>query len=233
MIPSRNWFPSSLAERAAWMQNFTTEFGKIATSLGFTPLEVGNVEGDNTAFQWLAQIAVTVDSYQKAMTAYRKSITEGDISSPAVELPLPPTYPVTPPTVDPGLFERLDNLVKRIRVAPSYSPEDGAALGIIPSTPPAPEPETMKPTLKLLAEPGNVIVVDFVRGKTDGIDVQMQLDGSETWESAGKFFKSPAQIVVPSGTMAAPRAVKLRARYLQGNTTVGQYSDIAQISSIP
>ena len=69
---------------------------------------------------------------QRRSTQYRKIITEGDIGDPTPEFPANPAFalPVVQPT---GIFERLNNLVERIRVAPNYTAETGALLGIIPS----------------------------------------------------------------------------------------------------
>jgi hypothetical protein len=233
MVPSKTWFPQALQERAAWYQNFTTQLAILAAGLGFTPAEVADVQADNDAFQFLAQVALEVESYDKAMTAYRKLTLEGENGKTGGELPLPPTYPVTPPTVDPGLFERLVTLVERIRVAPAYTPEDGAALQIIPSKPADLIPEEIKPDPSLKAFPGNVIQADFVRGKTDGIEIQYQVDNSGTWENAGRFVKSPAMINIPENGQATARSVQVRARYVIGNTAVGQYSDTDNISTIP
>lgn len=175
----------------------------------------------------------STNSYEKAMTAYRRTTLEGDISTPGVELPLPPTYPVTPPTTDPGVFERLDQYVKRIRVSPSYSEEDGAALGIIPTTAPSIAPNDLKPDPSLKALPGNIVEVTFVRGKTDGIDIQMMLDKSTTWENAGRYKMSPISLQIPPGPDNLPRSVQIRARFVINDITVGQYSDTDTVTTIP
>lgn len=232
-VPSRNWFPASLSERATWFQNFATQFAILAPTLNFDAGQVLSVENDNETVQWLAEVAVMVDHYEKAMTAYRKEMLEGPNFAPNVTLPVPPVYPVPGPPSDPGIFIRLIELVDRIRVAGNYSTDDGEALGIIPSKPADLIPNELQPDPSLTALPGNVIEVAFKRGKTEGIDVEIEVDNSGTWEHSGKFFKSPGEIVIPQNTQATARSVKLRARYLLDNKPVGQYSEIDQISTIP
>jgi hypothetical protein len=233
MIPSKAWFPGSLAERAAWYQNFSVQFAALADELGFDPMEVGTVEADNTAFQFLASIALAVESYESSMRAYRKEILEGDHGKPGVELPLPPTYPATPPTVDPGIFERLANLVERIRVAPNFTAEDGTALNIVPSKPANIVPNELQPNPSLEALPGNVVEVRFIRGQTDGIEIQYQLDKDGEWVNAGRFLKSPAVLDLPQNVQGTARSVQIRARYVLDNSPVGQFSDTDNISTIP
>jgi hypothetical protein len=233
MIPSKSWFPSSLADQAAWYQNFMIQLAVLADELGVDAMEVGQVEADNAAFQFLASMALQIDSYASSMRAYRKEILEGKIGKPGIELPLPPAYPPTPPTVDAGIFERLVNLVERIRVAPNFSAEDAAALKILPSKPPKPIPNEMQPNPSLQALPGNVVEVKFVRGQSDGIDVQYQLDKDGIWVDAGRFLKSPAVLTLPQNVQATARSVEVRARYVLNNSPVGQYSDTDNISTIP
>lgn len=232
-VPSRNWFPASLSERATWFQNFATQFAILAPNLNFDAGIVTQVENDNETVQWLAEVAVMVDNYEKQMTAYRKEMLEGPNFAPNVQLPPPPVYPVPGPPSDPGIFFRLIELVDQIRVRPNYSSDDGEALGIIPSKPADLIPNELQPNPSLTALPGNVVEVAFVRGKTEGIDVEIDVDNSNSWEHAGKFFKSPGEIVIPQNTQGTARSVKVRARYLLDNKPVGLYSEIDQISTIP
>lgn len=232
VVPSHKWFPQSLAERAAWFQNFASEFENLGTGLGFTAPEIADVTADNISVQQLAQWAVTVDSFSKGMTAFRREVLEGNDGDPPASLPTPPDFSDAT-IVNPGIFERLDKLVKRIRVAPNYSEEEGQQLGIIgPKSDPI-APGTHPPVLKLTALPANVVNVDFKRGSSDGIQVQTQLDNSGTWTTVGTYFKSPAAVTIPEGPNGLPRSVQVRARYVDGNTPVGDYSAVETISTIP
>lgn len=231
-IPSKGWFPTTLQDRAAWFQNFRDQFSALAAALGFAPADVTAVDNDNSAFQWLAATAVTVESFSQGMTAYRKLITEGDIGEPAAVVPAPPVFALVP-TVDPGIFERLIALVERIRVAPNYSPEEGELLGIIPAASSSIAPDDLQPSLKAKAMPANVVMVEFVRGKTQGIAIETKVDNDAAWSTAGSFFKSPAQLTIAASPGNLPRAVQIRARYLQDNTPVGLLSDTVNVVTTP
>jgi hypothetical protein len=233
MVPSPKWFPQALGARADWYANFNTIFAVYAVALGFPVTDVDAVADDNAAFQIIATLALAVASYEKSMTAYRKQILEGDIGTPGGEIPPVPAYPVTLPIPASGLFERLDNLVKRIRLSATYTPEIGAALGIVPSVPDAVPPDDWKPDPSLRASAGNVVMVDYVRGQATGIEIQYMLDNSGDWVSAGRFTKTTANLQIPQSPGNLPRYVQVRARYLLGDTAVGQYSDIDSISTIP
>ena len=215
------------------VQQFATQFAIVAVDLGFVLSDVTAVEDDNQLMQFLVNANDQMNAIIDSARQFRTVMTEGATGSPSPTWPtqfagMPPL-----PLVAVGLFQRLDNLVKRIRVSPAYSPEIGALLGIVPSKSPETDPVDMKPDPSVRVEPGNIVLVDFTRGKSDGIDIQMMLDNSGDWENAGKYFKSPASIIVPQGAQALPRAVQIRARYVVGNNAVGQYSDIDTISTIP
>lgn len=139
MIPSQTWFPSSLADRAAWMQNFATQFTTYEAALGFVNNEANDMNNDNDDFQSIAATTVEVDAFKKAVIEYRISLTEGSIGDPQ---PIFPTEAFAAPPNDrpAGLFQRLVELVDRIRAAPAYTDEIGAAMGIIP-IPPVPIPD--------------------------------------------------------------------------------------------
>jgi len=161
--------------------------------------------------------------------AYRKTVTEADIGDPTPSFPANPTLalPVVVPT---GIFERLNNLVEQIRAADGYTPETGAILGIVPQAEGA---DALVPDLKADALPEFEIEVNFVRGKSDGIAVQIQRDKETTWTSFGSYFQSPATLEVPPKIPDTPEVVRLRGRFLEGNQPTGDFSDIVEIVTKP
>lgn len=232
MPPSPRWFPAALVDRAAWYSNFNTQFAVLSESLGFLPADVTQVEKDNMTIQMLATWSVSEDSYARGVSAFRKEILEGDIGN------APPAAPIAPDPVlagisAPGLFERLDDLVARIRVSPTYSEEEGAMLGIIPSKSERIPNDDLKPVITAKAMPNNIVEVKFTRGKTDGVQIFIVTDNEGSWTDAGKFFKSPAALIIPASVNDLPRSVNIRARYVVGNDAVGQWSDTINVSTVP
>jgi hypothetical protein len=225
-IPSRTYFPGDLQGRAAWFQNFSDNFATVGASLGFTPAEISDVQDDNTAIQDLAAGRTELDAFVDAVTQYRSTVLENDIDGTTLAFPAAPS--ITPSELRPtGLFQRLIELVDRIRAAPAYTPEIGALLGVIPSAsggPSAPETDSMKPVLKSKAKPANVVEIAYTKGKTDGIDVEIKIDNAADWSAAGRFTASPAVLNIDAGT-GLPRSVQIRARYFKSNDPIGLYSE--------
>lgn len=230
MVP--NFIPGPLQERAAWFENFANQFAIVGTSLGFVAADVTAVTNDNADFQFCASATVEIESFAKAFRQYRRTLTEGNIGD---RTPAYPPNPVTAPpnSVPTGIFERLDRLVARIRASPTYTTEIGALLGILPATTVRPAPDDMQPTLKAVSLPGSVVQVKFVRGFSVGVVIETKLDNSDTWVSAGQFQSSPATLVIPNNPENLPRAVQLRARYVERNSPVGQYSAVVSTATQP
>jgi hypothetical protein len=231
-IPSPTWFPSSLADRAAWFQNFSTKFSALAAGLGFLPAEVTSVQADNSTVQALTTYSLSVDTFEKGVTAFRKEVLEGKPSATPASPPAVPDLGDVDITL-PGVYERLDNLVKRIKLSPTYSDEEGSQLGIIPSKSDPIAPNEMQPTLKNASLPSNVVQVGFKRGKSNGITVDVILDKAGSWTNMGSYFTSPAVLNIPQGPDELPRAVQVRARYLEKGVQVGQWPETYNVVTNP
>lgn len=226
----RRWLPVSLQEQAAWFANFADQFTQVAISLGFVAADVTAVQNDNEDFQFCAAQTVSLDAFLKAFKQYRNTVIDGSIGEPT------PAYPPNPGSGPPnavptGIFERLDRLVGKIRLSSAYTPEIGALLGIIPVSPV--KPVNPQPVLKVESLPGSVVEVKFVRGQMDGVVLEMKLDNAQTWSEAGKFYSSPASLTIPENTENLPRAVRVRARYVEGNSAVGQFSSVVSTATQP
>jgi hypothetical protein len=225
--------PYDLQGQAAWLDNLTTQFAQVAVSpLGFVAADVTALTNDNEDFQFCAQATVEIEAYAKAFRQYRATVTKGRVGEPTPSFPPNPGF-APPNAVPTGIFERVDELIKRIKAAPAYTPEIGVLLGIIPDGTVRPVPEDMQPTLKVRTLPGSVVQVKFTRGATNGIFVETKVDNSDTWSSVGIFPSSPAIIVVPQNAENLPRAVQVRARYVEGNSPIGEFSPVMAVSTQP
>lgn len=232
MIPSPSWYPQAMQLIAAWWTNFAVQFGSLHLSLGFTAADNTVVQDDNDVVQFVAETAVALEAFADAVRLYKKRVLQGDIGDPMPNIPAY-TSPGSPTEVPAGINERLDNLVKRIRVSPTYTAEAGALLGIIPVSPDRPAPETLKPEIKAAALPGSVVSVKFVRGSMSGVVIETQVDNSGAWTNAGSFAVSPAEFVVPQNPENLPRSVQVRARYLDKFEPVGLLSQVDTVSTLP
>jgi hypothetical protein len=231
MIPSKRWFPRNLTEQAAWLQNFALQLSVVGSTFGITPAEITQMTQDAADFQSIVRTTFAADAFMKGLKEFRLSVAEAKIGSPTPTFPAI-TFSAPPNGVPAGIFQRLDSLVRRIRAAVAYTDETGAMLGIIPAKNADLNHDELQPSIKAFALPPNVVEIAFTRGQTHGISIEIKIDKDEKWTPAGRFFKSPARLNIPDGT-GLPRAVQIRARYLDGNLAIGQNSDIINIVTLP
>ena len=234
MIPSNRWLPVSLAERAAWFLNFVAQFIKIASDLGFTPAEVAIVVADGVMMQFVAANDVSVPAYSKAVTQFRKIITEGEIGQPT------PDFPADSILVDPancatGLFERLNDLRTAIMLKPNYTDDIGALLGILVSPIVPPNPDTVKPTVEGFAAEtdSHFSVVVGNRQQANTFDVLIRRKGETNWTVAKTASGKSVDVFVALTTPGVPEILQVRIQLKKNNLDYGQLSDTIFITINP
>lgn len=236
MIPSKTWFPSSLAERAAWMQNFTTQFAVYAViPLGFIAADVTAQEKDNEDFQSIAATTVAVEAFRSAIIEYRLSLTEGDIGD--ADPMFPPSTFTGPPNDRPaGMFERLNDLRERILAAPAYTDEIGAALGIIGEGGTVIAEGDVQPEIEVFAAATGYVfsIVVSKRYDADQWQVWVTPAGMSNWQIlATATGKSTDVTYQPGGEVPAPVQLQVRVQLRRSNENYGDPSMIGQVTVNP
>lgn len=231
---SSRWFPSGLQEQAAWFENFYNQFSGLATSLGFTTGDATAVGEDNVVMQFLAGAVIEVDVFEKALRQYRRIITEGDIGDPTPKVPSNPEL-TAPTPVDTGIFERLNDLVERIRVAPNYTDETGALLGIIPSKSDSLAPADVKPTIKVFPAQSDYhfSVVVEKREKADMWNVEVRRVGQEKWENVKTASGKSVDVHITPTADGNTEQLQVRVRLIKNNEDYGQLSDVIYVTVNP
>jgi hypothetical protein len=222
----------NLTEQAAWLRNFNQKLQGIGASFGLTPAELDVLDKDTANIQFYSSVQVQLDAYRSAARHWGKSFAEGSIGDPTPQFPADLTLAPPFPDQPAGAFERLDAVVRRIRAAAVYTGESAASLGITPRRRERLAIHATPPELKASVEPGNLVRVAFIRGSSHGVYIETNVDKAG-WAFADKSFVSPAVVTVQQNDAQTPRGVQIRARYLDGNTPVGDFSDIVTVQTIP
>ena len=235
MIPNRRWFPLSLQERAAWYKNFNNQIQTIGASLGLTVAELESVAKDDANLQFLASTAVQLESYAAAVRQYRVIFTEGAIGDRTPAFPADLSFAPPDPTVAAGAFERLDRLVKRIRVAPAYTSTTGALLGIIPTTEGQSSEADLKPSIKASESVGGYkFSVNVTRMGMTAFKIQIaRTDEQNKWSHIAFATNNPVEVTVPPLVDRQPERILVRAVLLNKNEPVGWPSDTTYVTINP
>ena len=173
----------------------------------------------------IAGTTLLLEAFAAAVPEFRISVTEGNVGDPQ---PVFPSESFAAPVNDvpAGMFQRLIELVERIRTAPAYTDEMGAALGIIPQPPPASNPGDLKPVVKASESFSQYkFTVNVARLGMPQFKVQLQRNGAGTWQDVAFGTSNPIEVTVTPTTPGEPERVLVRAVLLQKNEPVGQPSD--------
>ena len=133
-----------------------------------------------------------------------------------------------------GIFERLERLVRQIRVAIGYTPAIGALLNIIPAKAIRANLSEFVPTITILAtaEPYS-FVVKTTRRNFKAFPVEVSRGSSDTWETAGVFTYSPAVVTIEPAGNGPPELLQVRLRMIENNYPAGNYSNIKIVTITP
>lgn len=234
MIPNAKWFPSGLQNRAAWYANFNTQFALVATLLGFTNADITAVNNDNTMMQFLADYDVQEKAFSKAVTQFRRIITEDDIGEPTPVFPDVPTLG-NPGNCATGMFERLNDLRDRILVAPGYTNEIGAILGILPTQSEQIAPETIKPTIQASAAQTGYVFSLTVTGRADADmwEVLVLRKGTAGWASVKTATGKSVDVTIQPSVAGEAEQMQVRVQLRKNNQNYGQPSDIVYVTINP
>lgn len=161
-------------------------------------------------------------------------IKNGPTGATGGEIPVAPPLGTLPTTVAPGIVPRLQQLIRRIKVAPNYTEAIGQALDIIDSEDkPSNDEEHAKPTLKGTAQPSSEVRIDFNKGKSDGVWIESRRGSSPQWELLGFDAFSPYTDSRPPLEAGKAEVREYRARYIKHDEPIGEWSDIISVSTTP
>lgn len=236
--PDPRYVPTDLSGQATWFDNYNGQMQIVGASLGFASGELDRIKDDNTMVQFFGSSAASVEAYRGAMTSFRRVMLTGNIGEPNPDYPsafagLP--LPTTGAPVDTGIWARLNKDVPRIRKAPTYTEETGALLGIIPTTPDAPLPGTVKPTASFDAAMHGYLFSTVVAGRqeADAFQVWIRREGTTDWTLAATATGKSVDVTYDPGQTSGPVQLQVYVQLRKDNANYGQPSEISLVTVNP
>lgn len=219
------YLPRTENELRAWLNNLASKIASYATKYAITPAEVTDIQASATDFEAMINYTQALDTFLQGATARKAELRDG---VPAGGTPsVPGTAPVAPTlSAAPGFLPRIVAIANRIKGSTAYTVADGEALGL-EGTAVVVDLKTVKPRVTAITAFEDQVVIEWVKGRMQGVVVESSPDGS-TWTHRDKDFKSPWEDKAPNrGTEAEWRHYRLR--YLNNDTPVGLYSDPVRV----
>ncbi len=230
-----DYLPLKETELDAWLLNFSTKLDASGDQHGFSADEIKRIKDDYSVLHSLVQGSETIRVNQSEYIAYKKIILFGGATDPTPIFPAMtlPTAPNVNVGIMAGIVERTRAFVKRLKASPNYNEAVGQDFQVINPTTDKFIAANAKPVLKIKASANSLVEISFVKGESDGIELEIQRGSETSWTRIGKFIKTPAEDETPTITPNTPEVRRYRGRFLDGNKPVGQFSDIGTIVTTP
>ena len=228
------YLPNSESDQLTWMTNFAAKLTVHAPTVSVTAAELAAVQADVAFLTYLQRDLLPLyRTKAQEVTAYKELIRNGPPGSPAGTLPAAPAPPKVPATVLPGVMPRFASLVQRIKKAPGFNQAIGADLGILAATPRAVGIDDSKPEFTTTVLPGSQVRLDWVKGKLDGVRVESKRGAETEWTRLDDDRYSPYTDTRPPLQAGQSETRAYRLRYLKKDESVGAFSDVAMVRTLP
>lgn len=123
-------------------------------------------------------------------------------------------------------------LVRRIKAHPNYTPAIGAQLGVEgPDS--VVDLSEAKPTLTATAQMSGLVVIDFVKGQSDGVNLYSRRGAETAFTFLARDTASPYIDNRPPLVPGQPEQRHYKAMYVSADDEVGLPSDELAITTLP
>ena len=226
-----SWLPTREADRLVWIQNVALKLTVHLGTAGIVAADVTFVEGVRDTYQWILNRSDQLNTAKQDVNEWKRIFADGPVGTPLGALPTAPAYPLGPlfiPTA--GSFDQIVVLMERIRNTDGYTTAIGEDLGMVP---PVGGAVLGDPSFTATSLPNSLTRLDWVKSSSDGVIVESQRADEVVWTMLGTDRFSPYLDGREPLVVGDPEVRRYRARYLDGDDPVGNYSPIVTVTTVP
>jgi hypothetical protein len=227
---SKNYFlPRADADKAIWLQNYSSKLPKYAGAYGISDAEVSDMLNASTDFNYWLNYQTQNDSFQQKLTQYKNDLRDGVANGAQAVPPSPPNIAGAPTVVQPGIFKRAAAIAALIKSRSNYNEADGKDLGIIGSEAAHTDVAAAKPVITLRLTSGGHPEIVWKKGDMDGIDIYVDR-GSGQWQFLATDTYPNYTDTAPLPAAGQTALWKYKTIYRYNDEQAGQWSDVASIT---
>jgi hypothetical protein len=222
------YMPGTDSGKGVWFDNFNIKLPLYATVLGVTNTELQSVQDDNNMYQYIIRTAEAHKQTLSNLLSYKNMLKGASGSQHIGAVPSLPVLPAPPTLVPEGIFDRVSQLVARIKKSFAYSDNIGADLGVLVSATVTIDVDAMQPDITVRLDVGRPRI-KWVKGYSDAIDLYADRNDGNGFVFLGRSLKSE---YIDMTVLAATKVFdewKYKAIYVIGDSQVGLYSNVVSI----
>ncbi|PKD39395.1 hypothetical protein CWO84_16930 [Methylomonas sp. Kb3] len=202
-----DYFPHPDSDLLIWHDRFKVNLAARQAEFGLSAEDIASVDSDNQ------ELHTKISEVNAASAAARHATAAKTASRNNIE-------------------SRVRALVRRIKAHPAYSDALGNLLGIIGSEDTTKLTDA-KPVLTGVDQTGGVVVLNFVKSKSDGINIYCQREGEPEFLFLARDTIPPYIDNRPLLVAGKPELRRYTAVYILKDAEVGQYSDELVVNCAP
>lgn len=221
------YLPKSWGAIVTWFINYDNKINFYAVTFGLGLPATTSVDDDLAALQHLVSLGEIFKTKAQEVFDYKDQLFNGP--GPIGAYPANAVLPAAPTVVLAGIIDRVDALVAQLKAHSAYTTAIGEDIGIESPAAAAP-PTTLEVTA--VAMPNSEVRVTFTKGTSDGAHIRGRVNGG-AWVVLGNDRFSPYLDTRPPLVAGQAEVREYQARPLDGDDPSGDWSNIAQVSTVP
>ena len=221
------YVPSSDADKAIWLNNYTVKMSLYAALVGVSPAELTSIQKDNAMFQYIVNMTESFKQNLYNIQGYKNMLKYAVGQQHISTLPVIPVLPPAPAIVPEGIFDRVAKMVTRIKASLSYTDNIGSDLGIVASTTTV-DVDAMQPELKIKIDVGKPHV-KWVKGFSDALDLYADRNDGLGFVLIGRFTRNEYLDVTSLAVSKVYDEWHYKGIYVIADTPIGLYSKITSV----
>ena len=228
----KDFWPVRENDQVLFLDKLSIQLAQHQAALA-SAVSAGDVTTARNIYLWFAWAVLQVAIFEgerKQRVTFKNTLRDNPAGESAASVPElgTTTLPAGSPPA-PGFLAWLRELVARIKVHAAYTETIGQDLGIVPSSAAVPT----KPVGAASALAGCRSRVTYFKSKYSGVKTESQRNSETVWENLGarirsEFIDDRAPLVP-----GQPETRRYRLTYLNGDTPVGEPSDIISVTVAP
>lgn len=226
-MTNSKYIPTSDADKAVWLNNYTTKLSLYATLLGITPAELASTQKDNTMFQYVINMTESFKQNLLNIQGYKNMLKHAVGQQHIGTLPLLPTLPTAPAVVPEGIFDRIAKMVSRIKASLNYTDNIGSDLGIIAANFTI-NINAMQPEIKIKLDVGKPHL-KWVKGYSDALDLYVDRNDGAGFVLLARLTRNE---YIDTNSLATPKVFDewhYKGIYVIADTPIGLYSKVTSV----
>jgi len=225
-----DYLPRIETDLMVWFTDHAVGVATHGATVGLAAADITQAATDDKTVTHAVNGRSLYNSKAQEFTAYKDILLYAPLNEP---LPSTPTAPVVGALVGGALaacVARARQRAERIKSHPAYTTAIGEDCRIVPPvTPPGPT----QPTLTAVPETSFVVRLTFAMRGHDQLEIHSQRAAETAWSSLAFDTNSPYLDGRAPLVAGQPEQRRYRARYVDNDVPVGDWSDTVEVTAHP